>query len=783
MLESESIRITCPQCGTKLRIKATQAGKKVKCPKCGKSVTAAGPPTVAEKQGLARQDAVPVPVFRPGSHTNERIVRMQTSRRLVLEGQRSVEHLAISPDGQFVAASTGVWRLPGGEALGILSGHPYYELSCLAISANSRLLFAAGHDEKPATMRLWSLPDGKLLKEWEGPPNYTRCAVFTPDGSLLITGTYPWSSSDHFIRFWSMPDGTLVKTLKGHAALVKHLAITPDGRHLVSGDDQGVVRIWSVPCGEMLARCRSDENNGVGCLVISADGRVAADGTHSKVRLWSVPDGALLKVLEFHAFWIKKLAASPDGRLLAACGASSKVRVWGLPDGRQVTDLEGHRADLACVAISADGRFLASGGKDQDVLLWSLPDGCRLAALEDHPGHVESVAIAPDGRTVAVGSEDGSVTLWDVAAEGEARPQQLAPAKQMPAAGRSCLALFVFNSDAISSAVSSSYARYAQGQVLKALAAAGKGGWSAYPNVMQCADGDLFEKSMMGETPALTVLHQWIARNQHKIDVGRLDAAFLGRLKSQTPPGFIPYALAIGPMPANLAADAHDVLHQARATGYAGLLTLDGAKDVSSLDAELHIPQHIMITNGRVSGTQASAEDIRQAGLNLPASSPVPATAPPPPRAQAAAAPAAKAKSNEHYLFKCRDCGFAHHVPRDTSQGPVSFAVDPDRVKITCVYGTFVVSLEAKDFFTMGAVPASGRVLEASIGPNMRALHDHILSHCDPLFLIIQQSPTETRHEYKKQPQGSSYVKFSKKHGVDIVGNIDVSKAEIPGVS
>jgi hypothetical protein len=65
----------------------------------------------------------------------------------------------------------------------------------------------------------------------------------------------------------------------------------------------------------------------------------------------------------------------------------------------------------------------------------------------------------------------------------------------------------------------------------------------------------------------------------------------------------------------------------------------------------------------------------------------------------------------------------------------------------------------------------------------MRALHGHLLSHCDPLFLIIQQSSSQTRHEYKRRAEDGTYVKFSKGRGMDIVGEINLSKAEIPGVS
>jgi hypothetical protein len=65
----------------------------------------------------------------------------------------------------------------------------------------------------------------------------------------------------------------------------------------------------------------------------------------------------------------------------------------------------------------------------------------------------------------------------------------------------------------------------------------------------------------------------------------------------------------------------------------------------------------------------------------------------------------------------------------------------------------------------------------------MKVLHAHIVTHADPVFLLIRQTANRTDHEYKSQPEGSTYVSISKDRGVDVVGNIDASKAEIPGVS
>lgn len=152
--------------------------------------------------------------------------------------------------------------------------------------------------------------------------------------------------------------------------------------------------------------------------------------------------------------------------------------------------------------------------------------------------------------------------------------------------------------------------------------------------------------------------------------------------------------------------------------------------------------------------------------------------------AEPATAKARVGTANERYVLECISCDFTHHIPNRLAEPPLDYSVDVDSVKLVCVYGgQFTVTLQVKDFFRIRPVPQSGRVLRASIGDNMKPLHSHMLSHCDPLYLIIQQSSNKTTHEYKNRPEGQNYVKFSKDHGTDIVGRIDVSKAEISGVS
>jgi hypothetical protein len=108
--------------------------------------------------------------------------------------------------------------------------------------------------------------------------------------------------------------------------------------------------------------------------------------------------------------------------------------------------------------------------------------------------------------------------------------------------------------------------------------------------------------------------------------------------------------------------------------------------------------------------------------------------------------------------------------------------------KLTCIYGgQFTVSLVVGEFFSSYLEASSGATLPAEIAANMKVLHQHILKHSDPLFLVIRQTPASTDHEYKrKQPDaGVPYVRYSNNGGTDFFGRdkVDVEKAEIPGLS
>jgi WD40 repeat protein len=86
------------------------------------------------------------------------------------------------------------------------------------------------------------------------------------------------------VKLWSLPDGKLLKTLTGHAAEVTALAIGADGRTLASGSTDGEIELWSLPGGKSLPICLMDTS--------ASDSRVKGVKYSKDGAVYTLPCGA-----------------------------------------------------------------------------------------------------------------------------------------------------------------------------------------------------------------------------------------------------------------------------------------------------------------------------------------------------------------------------------------------------------------------------------------------------------------------------------------------------------
>ena len=134
-----------------------------------------------------------------------------------LEGHgASVTLVAISSDGKRLVSGDRdnvmkVWSLPGGALVGTLESHRAWNA---AISPDGELLASVearkSRQPRPVApgMTLWRLPEGGAAARLPEAAD-TTCSAIAPGNELLVTG-----DDRRNIKLWSLPDGKLLKTLE-----------------------------------------------------------------------------------------------------------------------------------------------------------------------------------------------------------------------------------------------------------------------------------------------------------------------------------------------------------------------------------------------------------------------------------------------------------------------------------------------------------------------------------------------------------------------------------------
>ena len=336
---------------------------------------------------------------------------------------RQLSRLCYSRDGEVLlgAGRDGLiyrWRLPAGGFSSAdagaameqpsVSGHNGWVVA-LDVSPDGSLLLSADSWGRLTCRSMESVDLPVLWNHAEAHAGWIRQAVFTPAGKQIVS-----CGLDGMVRVWSVVDGKLEREFSGGGEDLYSLACDPHGETVVVGDLKGAIhryglrdgaRVQSFDAGEFYKLSYIQDVGGVRTLAFSADGAVLAAGGCIPenggfvqgipgLRLFSTADGTLLQALRLgdnQDGFLHQVMAHPGGYWMGVCsGQPGKGKVFLHRQGEEVPFCLNKEVLANCHSLA-----LHPGGKEIAVAANAGTYGQQksMAREGNYPGNTSPIHV------------------------------------------------------------------------------------------------------------------------------------------------------------------------------------------------------------------------------------------------------------------------------------------------------------------------------------------------------------------------------------------------------
>jgi len=312
----------------------------------------------------------------------------RAKRMTELGHRRAVSHLAISPDGKWLATAC------DDDATRLWNAATCQPTRRSYTQSNSPL---GGGDESAGPKALVFHPNGKDLI---GAAHDSRIVIFNPETgmsrrSIRVSGEGALShlalspdaqtiavaqtlvdngdASESLIRLFDYTPGKEIRKFPGIAGPDTKLSYSPDGRWLAaasSGDDgSSNIVIVEAATGRVHRTIAGDAH----MAAFTNQGYTMVYAAPEGIMVWELASGSpRLHIAPPQNDNIDIIAVSPDGTTVVGAnhGAGTRrIYRWDLRTGESLPPLIGHDHYITALAFAQDGRLL-SGSQDTTALVW-----------------------------------------------------------------------------------------------------------------------------------------------------------------------------------------------------------------------------------------------------------------------------------------------------------------------------------------------------------------------------------------------------------------------------
>lgn len=319
----------------------------------------------------------------------------------------SLYHVSLLPSGGYMfGGKNGLYRAVPGRTRDMLIRRTSMFWS---VSRDGRWAAGSSHDQRNGSVNEIVIDDLSGKSAPTSLPDTRDQAAFSPDNSILVTG-----SEQGGFRLWRLGDSIVPAAELEHVDLrtpCLGLTFSADGKRIAASLGKSTVLVWDADSHELVFRVTTGVSDGAWSPCFSPDGKWLAAAVGQEVWLIRVEDGSLVRRFLGHEDDAKAVCFSEDGKQLASAGIDGVLRIWDVANPVAPQSAGGPNL-MNPPVFSRDGRFLAGVNRGQPVLVRDMenPDDVPASFGSEHDW---PLAFSPDHRTLFTTNRFWELNAWN----------------------------------------------------------------------------------------------------------------------------------------------------------------------------------------------------------------------------------------------------------------------------------------------------------------------------------------------------------------------------------
>lgn len=279
-------------------------------------------------------------------------------------------------------------------------------INVLAFSKDARLL-AAGKDF--GRVVVWDVSSRKVLCAIDTGQRIVHAVAVSPDGQFVATGG---EGEQFHMKLWHLPEGKLVRTYNYFNGYIRTMVFSPAGTWIIASDNTGATHVLDTAADKQLLELKD-----MYAPLLSPQGDTFITVSKTDFTLWSTSDWAKLRTLKRDPTYAIPLALNPkaDSFVITSSGTFRLLRLSNgdiLPNSPSPELPKFNPAAGGFATFGAEP--LLFGHSDDRLWVWNSSTGhtCVSDLM-----YSESGSLSPDG-TLLAGAKDNSILAQTKSGDG-----------------------------------------------------------------------------------------------------------------------------------------------------------------------------------------------------------------------------------------------------------------------------------------------------------------------------------------------------------------------------